>query len=977
VPLSNDIRLPTTLQGEACSLRPRADLGRDRGSAHVEFVLQCGPGPVGSVWHLPQDGRPDRLRSVADLLRDPRLAGLSEVLHCPGTPPIKLAEARAVACRIKSGGWPAVVIIGPPHRSLKVAFGPPSALPAMVAAVGVSAGDIPSADALHRILTESYGAQAPIASASEHAQMRARLRDARVANSEGRDADAERLLRLTLDAQQSLLNESDPALAQTLLDLALSVGNQGRPIEAETLIRQAEPILERSPSASERARLDLYRGFNAAHSGRFPEAARFAASAASTMRSDSARGELADVLSATEATGGGAERPPPSPGELILALNLQAAMSLRLGALEAADAAASEALRRVDETPDSPPAWKTEILLTLGRISSARGRISAAETYLRAALVTERSISGESTRSRAALAALGEAYQRESMLVSVLLAYRELGESLRAPSGPKVTSIPSDWLLPYAAALTSHVVSVNDPADRQALLDEFFVLAWHAAPERLSRTREQIDRERELRDPQYARRAQSLRDAQRELDLARQALALESARPDAARSRIAESELEAQERAARARYAQATTNLAGRAQEKNTPNAAALRERLAAEEAVILYLPGDQESFALVIRRAGSKLVHLPKARRLALEADVAELRRGLQAEGGQLRDFDLDLAHRLAQAWFLPLEPALAGVSRIAVIAEGALAALPLGILTTQASAPGDYSSAPWLLRRYAFSHVPALADLTTRRDAPGRSQPRPRPALALAVADWTHVTTARPDSPKALDDLAAACRSDAPINPQLLAGLPSLPDVSAELAALSNRVTQRGGQLTTRLNRDATEASLGALPLQDFGLLYFASHAVLPGSTRCLNQPAIALAPSPSAARQRSEDGLLEASEIAALRLDADLVVLSACNTASGAQGQGGESLSSLAHAFFSAGAQRVLASHWAIDSRATAALMHEFFDRQRAADFSDVSQALQNAQLALAGRASTAHPLYWGAFTVLTGMVSGSVR
>ena len=121
----------------------------------------------------------------------------------------------------------------------------------------------------------------------------------------------------------------------------------------------------------------------------------------------------------------------------------------------------------------------------------------------------------------------------------------------------------------------------------------------------------------------------------------------------------------------------------------------------------------------------------------------------------------------------------------------------------------------------------------------------------------------------------------------------------------------------------------------------------------------------------------GVLYASQIAGLKLNADLVVLSACNTAAaGGTRYGGGALEGLADSFFDAGARAVLASHWEVPSASTVKLMTGVFDRKRAG--MGYAQALRQAQLQLIAQGATAHPFNWAAFTLIgDGDTGAAVR
>ena len=116
--------------------------------------------------------------------------------------------------------------------------------------------------------------------------------------------------------------------------------------------------------------------------------------------------------------------------------------------------------------------------------------------------------------------------------------------------------------------------------------------------------------------------------------------------------------------------------------------------------------------------------------------------------------------------------------------------------------------------------------------------------------------------------------------------------------------------------------------------------------------------------------DDGYLTASEIAGLKLDADWVILSACNTAgSGGGGAGGEALSGLARAFFYAGARALLVSHWEVDSAAAVALVTKAFAALADEPGIGRAEALRRAMAALIdGGGDAAHPAFWAPFVVV---------
>jgi CHAT domain-containing protein len=217
------------------------------------------------------------------------------------------------------------------------------------------------------------------------------------------------------------------------------------------------------------------------------------------------------------------------------------------------------------------------------------------------------------------------------------------------------------------------------------------------------------------------------------------------------------------------------------------------------------------------------------------------------------------------------------------------------------------------------------------------------------------------------ALNTLAAACQAGGPADPALLRALQPLPETATEVEAVGRNLGAAPDDIL--IGAGANEAALRAKTLDQYAVLYFATHGMLPGELHCQAQPGLVLSPPVTPASSTAMDGLLTASEIAALRINANLVVLSACNTgAGGGKSFGGGALQGLADAFFNAGAHAVIASHWEVPSAATMALMTGTFANMARDSRHDAAEALRQAQLALIAQSATAHPFEWAAFTLI---------
>ncbi len=186
---------------------------------------------------------------------------------------------------------------------------------------------------------------------------------------------------------------------------------------------------------------------------------------------------------------------------------------------------------------------------------------------------------------------------------------------------------------------------------------------------------------------------------------------------------------------------------------------------------------------------------------------------------------------------------------------------------------------------------------------------------------------------------------------------------------------------RLLGRTGASATEQEIKALSgagaLSSYAIVHFATHGLVAGETerfaRTLAEPALLLTPPDIASSE--DDGLLTASEVAELRLDADWVVLSACNTAAAGKTDNAEALSGLARAFFYAGSRALLVSHWYVDSHAAGKLTTGTFAAMREEPQLGRAEALRRAMPSAmaddtrpANWTPSAHPAVWAPFVIV---------
>jgi CHAT domain-containing protein len=373
-------------------------------------------------------------------------------------------------------------------------------------------------------------------------------------------------------------------------------------------------------------------------------------------------------------------------------------------------------------------------------------------------------------------------------------------------------------------------------------------------------------------------------------------------------------------------------------------------------EALVLYVAGADGAYAFLATVGGVRAAKLD-ADEERLAEDVSRLREAFRIRDRAVQPFDLALAHRLYRTLLGPFDAELAQTRQLYVVGNGPLASLPFSVLTTAPSAPNDYVQAPWLARRIAISSPPSVRAFLDMRAASARPS-APLPLLAVANPIFA-------GAGEGLGQLAAACRGAGAVPSAMIRALAPLPETADEARRVA--ATLGAGTDSLLLGAEATAGNFRARDLASYRVLYFATHGLLPGELRCQAQPGLALTPPATDASDPADDGLLEAAEIAQMRLDADLVVLSACNTAASGERLGGESLSGLAEAFFAAGARGLLVTHWQVPSEQTVLLTTGMFERLGGDLKRGVAPALRDSQMRLAANAATAHPFFWGAFVL----------
>lgn len=352
---------------------------------------------------------------------------------------------------------------------------------------------------------------------------------------------------------------------------------------------------------------------------------------------------------------------------------------------------------------------------------------------------------------------------------------------------------------------------------------------------------------------------------------------------------------------------------------------------------------------------------------------------------------FDRAGAYRLYSELMKPVEAVFEGKTTLITVTTGALTTLPLSVLMTSPpegpdTGPEALDRAAWLIDRYALATLPSVSSLkalrchlvadparrspgcaplptgaTPRRAAAGDGRRFSLAAFGAPILAGAPVTGASRGAPGADAVFGGGSLADV----AKLKALPYLPGSKAELDALKTRypaaLVRTGAAATETAVRGADAAALSRARF-----VVFSTHGLMAGSS--FAEPGLVLTPPDQATE--ADDGYLSASEAAQLRLNAEFVVLSACNTAASDGRPGGEGLSGLARAFFYAGARSVLVSHWEVSDAATTALISDTFAALDApgADIGDRARALQHGMKAVRAQREWRHPAFWAPFTLV---------
>lgn len=423
------------------------------------------------------------------------------------------------------------------------------------------------------------------------------------------------------------------------------------------------------------------------------------------------------------------------------------------------------------------------------------------------------------------------------------------------------------------------------------------------------------------------------------------------------------------------------------------PSVEEIRKALRPGEVYLSIFLGDQNSFVWAVPKEGHVAFTAAAVGVEAVGKMVEKLREALEPHAETLEEippFDLKIAHELYKLLLQPIEAAWKPAKSLVVTTNGALGLLPLGLLPTaptQVSAGAvmfeEYKAVPWLSKTHAVSSVPSASALKTLRGLAPAPKNRETmigfgdPFFSEEQAKAAGVAVANAPSATATRGMPLQ-RRNAPqtngVDAAELSMLPRLPDTTEELKAIAAAM-QADPAKALHLGKEANTKRVQTTNLSNYKVVVFATHGLVPGELEGLTQPALAM--TAPAVAGTDGDGLLTMGQILGLKLNADWVVLSACNTGAGS-GAGAEAASGLGRAFFYAGTRALLVTNWSVHSVSARELVTDLFTRQSKDAGLSRAEALRAAMVHLmegpgfvsGGKTqfAYAHPLFWAPYSLI---------
>jgi CHAT domain-containing protein len=379
-------------------------------------------------------------------------------------------------------------------------------------------------------------------------------------------------------------------------------------------------------------------------------------------------------------------------------------------------------------------------------------------------------------------------------------------------------------------------------------------------------------------------------------------------------------------------------------------------QKLLDNETLLLeYSLGERNSYLWVVSNNSLKTFILPQREELEKKARQFYEWVNKPDEAPNSPDFAGSLSKLL-------LEPAAAELQnkRLLIVADGLLQYIPFAALPNPKSKIQNPKSDEPLIADHEIVYLPSASALAVlRNESPGRkAASKTLAVLADPVFEATDTRVNRETGDSAKPNALQKVTRDAGFND--LQPLPRLPATRAEARTILALVAE--SEKKEALDFEASLTTVKSEELASYRIVHFATHGLLNTQNPAFSGLVLSLVNE----KGKAQDGFLRLHEIYNLKLPADLIVLSACQTALGKEVKG-EGLVGLTRGFMYAGAKSVVASLWAVDDKATSELMKLFYQNMLGEKKIRPSAALREAQITMWKSKRFNPPYFWSAFTI----------
>lgn len=420
-----------------------------------------------------------------------------------------------------------------------------------------------------------------------------------------------------------------------------------------------------------------------------------------------------------------------------------------------------------------------------------------------------------------------------------------------------------------------------------------------------------------------------------------------------------------------------------------------LQKVIISGETLLAYYVTEGKVFAFLVTKNSFKsyALDVDHEKLKKLTEDFRENLTGIE-DFADLFDFDLHVSYELYKSVLEPLHADMKGTEILYLAPDDLLYTVPFGALVTEevdddafysarkaadeGSAPyfGEYATASYFVEAFPITYLPSASVLRSVRVYGKKDYGKwKKPLIAFADPvfspeennigkDFKTRSVSR-DTTRKLGVLLRSTGRGA---------LERLPESSEEAVAIM-KVTG-GHRRDLYLRGRASEKNVYGVSLREARYLLFSTHGLIGGDFEGVAEPSLAMT---LVGQEVGQDGFLTMNEVLSLDLNAELVVLSACNTyGDGDKAGSGEGFAGLSRSFMYAGAHSLLITHWSVESEAARDLMVATFERMKGEGAKTGATALMEAKLAMKGSVrklkeegvdlSLSHPFFWAPFVIV---------